>query len=391
MSVKGSKFSFESYEESLLDSFDTVGSTIDKIVSLRKSANKQLDTNVRKEINEIERELVLENLKLTRQKDFIKNRNNELFHKLALKYSRFNQLYNPKLCEFKELNLTNSLMHQRYNDELMKLPQVKSIDLDNTNDKQWLDDLNKDKITVSKDLDVLASVEVKTNDMDTTGSINSGVNFMQVEFEDADEIINHLKEVIRKEEIKRFRLTNLNDKIYERERVLLNRMNSKWIEKLGKLNDFIDKDCKLMKNEIKSVRGDKEAEAEEQMILSGNRVGVDEDDDDFDDDEVREIVNGEEDDEENEDHEDHDADEEEDEEIDDDHEDDEDGDEYMEDDEEMHYNDEEMDDVHSNIDEGDEAKSKDPSHTPTPNPVDENTENPEVIIILDEDEEIEGA
>ncbi|OUM51450.1 hypothetical protein BVG19_g551 [[Candida] boidinii] len=383
MSVRGSKFSFESYEESLLDSFDSVGSTIDKIVNLKKSANKQLEAHVRKEINDIERDLVLENLKLTRQKDFIKNRNNELFHKLALKYSRFNQLYNPKLCEFKELNLTNSLMHQRYNDELMKLPQVKSIDLDNTNDKQWLDNLNKDKITVSKDLDVLASVGVKTNDVDTTGSINSGVNSGSVEFEDADEIINHLKEVIRKEEIKRFRLTNLNDKIYERERVLLNRMNSKWIEKLGKLNDFIDKDCKMIKNDIKSVRGDKEAEAEEEMILSGNRVGVDEDDEDFDDDEeVRDIANGEEEDEENGDHED-----DEDEEGNEDNEEEDDGDEYMEEDEEMHYNDEEMEEADSNDDEDDEAKFEVASHTPTPNPVDENTE----IIIIDDDDEIEGA
>ncbi|GMF62266.1 unnamed protein product [[Candida] boidinii] len=274
-------------------------------------------------------------------------------------------------------------MHQRYNDELMKLPQVKSIDLDNTNDKQWLDNLNKDKITVSKDLDVLASVGVKTNDADTTGSINSGVNSGSVEFEDADEIINHLKEVIRKEEIKRFRLTNLNDKIYERERVLLNRMNSKWIEKLGKLNDFIDKDCKMIKNDIKSVRGDKEAEAEEEMILSGNRVGVDEDDEDFDDDEeVRDIANGEEEDEENGDHED-----DEDEEGNEDNEEEDDGDEYMEEDEEMHYNDEEMEEADSNDDEDDEAKFEVASHTPTPNPVDENTE----IIIIDDDDEIEGA
>lgn len=278
----------ESYKKTLETSFDLTQNTIDKLKEFSNNSEK-VDTN---ELNEIQRNLIFDTVKLVQSKNIFKNEiykiNEDNINKVKHGDS---SVLNSFLLKWEVQTFKNNQQWNLLNESLKKLPDLKIndiIDNDTTDNIQENDNEDIEMKDMDEYNDFIKSLNIPLD------QINK-LLWSDKEFEDIESVRNKylipeqnnekLKQILDNSDIKKFRLVQLHDKYYERKIIMLKELDRKWNFEINKIKQFVSSDVNKMKNELSNKlesmkqeeENSKESELERERLELNRAEDVDED------------------------------------------------------------------------------------------------------------------
>ncbi|CDK28376.1 unnamed protein product [Kuraishia capsulata CBS 1993] len=228
-----------------------------------------------KEFPRLQKQLVRENVGIVKQRDLLKGEIQTVYDGLKVKRARFNPIQDPRLQKIDRLVMENNRVLQEHDSALFNFEVLDSLELDDADDESWVKSLD-----LSKE-DTLAKVQRDVEDL-----IEGDIEIDEATQNEEREIVDRLKQVISKEQLKRFKLAFMNDKVYSRDRATMTSLNSKWLQKVNKLANFLENDLKVIVDEIDQIKAEDYVNDEKVLVGSGNQDEFEDDDEEDEDDEL---------------------------------------------------------------------------------------------------------
>ncbi|ODV88182.1 hypothetical protein CANARDRAFT_5481 [[Candida] arabinofermentans NRRL YB-2248] len=266
----------DNYKNILNESFENSRNLLDSIIQFKS------DSTTADSVNDLSRKSTLDTVPLLLSKNELKVEFNKLDDSLKSK-SNFNyqQYNNVNNLSYKSQHLKNIKLINECNALLEKIPELKIglmiDDEDDDNDSIITNGIAEDP-EIKKDNKFLKSLnkdtlEIKKNYHD--------LNFEPYQVSESQ--VNEVEQILKKDDVRKFRLSQLNDRLYARERTQLQQLQMKWNSKLQELVKFIKEDTVKLKNDLieTQVQLNKEREIEEDIQLG--------DEDEEEDDQVSDL------------------------------------------------------------------------------------------------------
>ncbi|KAG7882889.1 hypothetical protein KL905_001591 [Ogataea polymorpha] len=234
----------ERYKTTLNESLDKSQNLLNTLVDLKKK--EALDDADIDLLNSLHREAVLDNVQLINAKNEVKSVYNKLADdNLKKLHSGHYQFNNMKIQRYKGQKLRNESLAAEFSKLISQIPELELdqvLDNENTEDREFLNGLRKSGLDIR-------------------------LQFAKSDFSDQidETIVSRVEEILKNEEVKKFRLVQLNDKHYERERAVLQSMSLKWQNRLAELMKFVKDDSSRLLKTIEDVKEELREEHEEEL------------------------------------------------------------------------------------------------------------------------------
>ncbi|KAH3660395.1 hypothetical protein OGAPHI_006981 [Ogataea philodendri] len=261
------------FKVTLNESLDKSQKCLDTLVELRQK--KQLDEQDLKNLNVFHKEAVLDNVALINGKNEIKIEYNKLSDASLKKlHSGYHQFNNMKVQRYKGQNLKNESLTAEFTKLIAQIPELR------------LDPILDDE---SDESDQAFLKSLRKNALDIR------VQFAKSDFSELldESSVSRVEQILKNEEVRKFRLVQLSDRHYEKERTSLQSMSLKWQNRLSGLTKFIKEDSQKIQQDINSVydeiRETDALELEEDDELDEDEDELDEENEEEDGEEADEV------------------------------------------------------------------------------------------------------
>ncbi|KAG7783868.1 hypothetical protein KL910_000481 [Ogataea haglerorum] len=234
----------ERYRSTLNESLDKSQNLLSTLVDLKKKG--ALDDADIELLNTFHREAVLDNVQLINAKNEVKSAYNKLADENLKKlHSGHYQFNNMKIQRYKGQKLRNESLAAEFSRLIAQIPELQLdqvLDNENTKDQEFLNGLRKSGLDIR-------------------------LQFARSDFSDQidETVVSRVEEILKNEEVRKFRLVQLNDKHYERERAVLQSMSMKWQNRLAELTKFVRDDTARILRTIDDVKEELREEDEEEL------------------------------------------------------------------------------------------------------------------------------
>ncbi|KAG7863161.1 hypothetical protein KL939_000480 [Ogataea angusta] len=234
----------ERYKSALNESLDKSQNLLNTLVDLKKKGG--LDDADIELLNTLHREVVLDNVQLINAKNEVKSTYNKLADENLKKlHSGHYQFNNMKIQRYKGQKLRNESLAAEFGKLISQIPELQLdqvLDNENTEGQEFLNGLRK------------SGLDIK-------------LQFAKSDFSDQidETVVSRVEDILKNEEVKKFRLVQLNDKHYERERTMLQSMSLKWQNRLAELTKFVRDDSSRILKTIDDVKNELREEHEEEL------------------------------------------------------------------------------------------------------------------------------